>query len=156
MVVRRGEFLSEGRHRFWLKRVHPFYFAKRGHDEVQDGNEEFLNTGIRFNFTRQGFLKSRHVAGSRTMGRPAIQDRKATSSFYGNVQILRWLNVNGGFGHRADIYYDPVNPFQGRVEQHGLRVHASAEPALQSERGRQRWCGSTASQPASASSTSTS
>ena len=31
---------------FWLQRVHPYYFAKRGRDEVQDGNEDFLSTGI--------------------------------------------------------------------------------------------------------------
>ena len=34
---------------------------------------------------------------------------------FGNVQILRWLDVNGGFNTGRKIYYDPVDPFQGAV-----------------------------------------
>src|SRR5204863_1560585 len=48
---------------FWLQRVHPYYWAKRGRDEVQDGNEGYLTTGIRFNFVRQGFLTVSHGSG---------------------------------------------------------------------------------------------
>ena len=29
-------------------------------------------------------------------------------------QVLRWLDVNGGFNRGREIYYDPVNPFQGQ------------------------------------------
>ena len=38
---------------FWLQRISPFVFAKAGRDRLQDGDENFFNTGIRFNFTRQ-------------------------------------------------------------------------------------------------------
>ena len=48
---------------FWLRRVHPYYFARRGRDEVQNGNEDFLNTGVRFHFTRQGYLDVTHGQG---------------------------------------------------------------------------------------------
>ena len=48
---------------FWLKRISPFYFTKRGVDRIQNGDEWFLNTGIRFNFTRQGFMTSPMPAG---------------------------------------------------------------------------------------------
>src|SRR5262249_43765504 len=41
---------------FWIQRVHPYYFARRGHDETQDGSEALLNAGLRFNTTRQGFF----------------------------------------------------------------------------------------------------
>lgn len=62
---------------FWLQRVHPFIFVKRGHDEVHDGDEDFLNTGIRFDFTRQGYLEVGHAQGheawlGRSDSRPAV------------------------------------------------------------------------------------
>jgi len=40
MVFRRSEFLSEGSGNFWLKRVHLYYWAKRGRDEVQDATKD--------------------------------------------------------------------------------------------------------------------
>ena len=98
---------------FWLKRVHPFYWFKRGRDQVQDGNEDFINTGVRFNFTRQGFLSITHGRGHE----PWLGQRYKTAggiNIYGNVQILRWLNVNGSINKGREIYYDPVNPFQGK------------------------------------------
>jgi len=98
---------------FWLKRVHPFYFAKRGHDQVQDGSEDFLNTGIRFHFTRQGYLNIAHGQGHE----PWIGRRFRTGAdvnIYSSVQIFRWLSINGGFIKSRDIYYDKINPFQGR------------------------------------------
>jgi hypothetical protein len=98
---------------FWIQRVHPFYFAKLGRDEIQNGNEEVLNTGIRFNFTRQGYLEVSHVEGHE----PWIGQRFRSGKdfqFFSEGQILRWLSVNGGYGVGPDIFYDPVNPFQGR------------------------------------------
>jgi len=98
---------------FWLKRIHPFYFAKRGHDQVQDGSEDFLNTGIRFHFTRQGYLNIAHGQGHE----PWIGRRfrvGADVNIYSSVQIFRWLSINGGFVKSRDIYYDKINPFQGR------------------------------------------
>lgn len=98
---------------FWLQRVHPFYFAKRGHDEVQDGNEDFLNTGIRFNFTRQGYLEvARNRGHEPWLGRRFTTGRDI--NVFGHAQILRWVNVNGGFGQGPAIYYDAVDPFQGQ------------------------------------------
>jgi hypothetical protein len=98
---------------FWLQRVHPFYFTKQGYDRVQDGRESFLNTGIRFNFTRQGFLGINYSRGHE----PWLGQRFETGggiSMSGNAQILRWLNTRANFNRGRQIYYDPVNPFQGR------------------------------------------
>jgi len=97
----------------WLKVVHPFYWVKRGRDQIQDGNEGFLHTGIRFNFTRQGFLNISHAQGHE----PWIGRRFRTGAdinIFGSAQILRWLSINGGFQKNHEIYYDKVNPFQGR------------------------------------------
>ncbi len=98
---------------FWLQRVHPFYFAKVGHDDIQDGNEDFLNTGIRFNFTRQGFLNISHGRGHEPWQGTAYKVG-SDFNFFGTMQALRWLNVYGGGGRGPAIYYDEVDPFQGR------------------------------------------
>ena len=98
---------------FWLQRVHPFYWAKRGHDELQDGNEDFLNLGIRFNTTRQGYFEVAHERGHEPwLGRRFESGQRL--HLVGSIQILRWLQVNSSLNKRRDIYYDPVNPFQGR------------------------------------------
>jgi uncharacterized protein DUF5916/cellulose/xylan binding protein with CBM9 domain len=112
-------FYPKGSSNFWLKRVHPYYWAKRGRDEVQDGNEGYLNTGIRFNFVRQGFLSVTHGSGRE----PWIGQQFKTGggiNTYGQVQIFRWLNINGNFNKGREIYYDPVNPFQGQSSSGGV------------------------------------
>ena len=95
-----------------LQRVNPFVFAKYGTDRIQDGDEWFFNTGVRANFTRQGFV---NVEISR--GEEAWQGRqyKTYNDAFGfiGVQIMRWLNVFGGGGAGPSIYYDEVAPFQG-------------------------------------------
>ncbi|HYR83742.1 MAG TPA: DUF5916 domain-containing protein [Terriglobia bacterium] len=109
---------KEGR---WLKRIHPFYWTKRGRDQVQDGNEDFLNTGIRFNFTRQGFLNINQGRGHE----PWLGQRFKTGpsiNIFGDVQILRWLRVNGNFSKNREIYYDLVNPFQGKSTHRSLEI----------------------------------
>jgi len=98
---------------FWIKRIHPFYWAKRGHDQVQEGSEDFLNLGLRMNLTRQGFVNITSGHGHEAwLGR-----RFRTGgilNMYASGQIVRWLSVNGGFTKSRDIFYDRVNPFQGR------------------------------------------
>lgn len=115
---------------FWLKRVHPFYWAKRGHDQVQDGSEDYLNLGIRFHFTRQGFLniatQHGHEAwiGRRFQTGPRI-------NLFGSSQIFRWLSVNGSFNKGRDIYYDRVNPFQGKSQSGAFGFSFQPDPHFQ-------------------------
>jgi hypothetical protein len=112
-------FYPKGGSNFWLQRVHPYYFTKRGRDRVQNGNEDFLLAGIRFNFTRQGYFQIAHGQGHE----PWLGRRFKTGggvNLYGNVQILRWLNINGNFNTGRAIYYDPVDPFQGESRNAGV------------------------------------
>ena len=104
---------------YWLQRVHPWFWTKAGHDEVQDGNERFLIGGLRLNFTRQGFL---NVGTGR--GREAWQGKEYQTGrrfqMYANMQTFRWLNVRGYANRGPDIYYDVVNPFQGNNRNFGF------------------------------------
>jgi hypothetical protein len=99
---------------FWLQRISPFVFAKSGRDRIQDGDENFLNTGIRFNFTRQGNFE---LATSR--GKEAWKGREFNVGndvfTFAGMQVVRWLNVFGGGGIGPFIYYDDVDPFPGRL-----------------------------------------
>jgi hypothetical protein len=104
---------------YWLQRVHPFFWGKLGHDEGQGGGERVLTGGIRFNFTRQGFV---NVATGR--GYEPWQGRRYDSgrrlNFFGNMQAFRWLYVRGYANRGPDIYYDLVNPFQGHNDNFGF------------------------------------
>ena len=114
-----GEVSFYPKQGFWIQRVHPFIFVKRGHDEVQDGDEDFLNTGIRFNFTRQGFINISHGQGHE----PWVGQRFETGRMIdlnGNVQLLRWFQISAFYNNGHEIYYDPVNPFQGKKRQIGF------------------------------------
>ncbi len=106
-------FYPKQERNFWLKRVYPFYWEKRGHDQVQNGSEDFLNSGIRFNFTRQSFFNVSHGQGHEAwVGRRFRTG--AEIELFGGSQIFRWLSISGNFHKSRDIYYDPVNPFAGK------------------------------------------
>ena len=103
----------------WIQRIHPFYFAKYGRDRIQDGDEDFLHTGIRFNVTRQGFFNFSHGRGHESwMGTKYKVGNDFL--FFGNMQVMRWLNMGGNYGGGPAIYYDEVDPFQGRSRNFGI------------------------------------
>jgi hypothetical protein len=104
---------------FWIQRIHPFYWAKRGYDQIQNGNEDFLNTGIRFNFTRQGFLNISHQVGHEAWVGQRFRTG-STINMFASAQILRWLRINGYFNNGYRIYYDKVDPFQGKSKSGGF------------------------------------
>jgi len=110
----------------WLKRAFPFLFTRQGRDRIQNGNERFYLTGMRFNFTRQGFLSVQRAVDGREpwMGQ---QYRIGGTNLFGNVQILRWLQLNGGANKGWSIYYDRVNPFQGK--QRSMNFSVSLQPS---------------------------
>ncbi len=98
---------------YGLKRVSPFYWSKYGRDQVQHGHEGVFVTGLRFQFTKQGFLDIDHSWGREPwLGQPFKTGRDVGS--FGHVQLFRWLNIRGNFQKGWATYYDPVNPFQGR------------------------------------------
>jgi hypothetical protein len=97
---------------FWIQRINPFVFAKAAKDRVQDGVERGINTGLRFNITRQGFVNF-----FRFRGREAWQGRTfdvGDGGVYAEQQTLRWLRLYGEFNTGPAIFYDIANPFQGR------------------------------------------
>src|SRR4029079_11148789 len=49
--------------RFGIIRGHPVLWTKHGNDRTQRGHERFELTGVRFNFTRQGFLDVDYAHG---------------------------------------------------------------------------------------------
>jgi hypothetical protein len=105
----------------WLQRLHPWYFAKIGKDRIQNGNEDYLHTGIRLNVTRQGFLNVSHGRGHESwMGKKYRTGNDV--NIFGNIQALRWINVGGNFGGGPAIFYDEVDPFQGRDRRFGIET----------------------------------
>lgn len=103
----------------WMQRVFPFYFAKFGRDRIQGGDEDFIQAGIRFNVTRQGFFNFAHGRGHETwMG----NKYKVGSdiNFSGQMQVLRWLRLNANFRKGPSIFYDNAAPFQGHSRSYGI------------------------------------
>jgi hypothetical protein len=101
-----------------LKRVNLFTWQRYGRDRVQNGNERFSMAGVRVNLTRQGFFRIDYGAGREPwLGR---RYRNARMRAQGQVQIFRWLNLNGNFSNGWATLYDPQNPFQGRSRSAGV------------------------------------
>ena len=97
----------------WFKTFTPFVFATGGRDRPQGGNEALGLLAVRFDFTRQGFLRLDTAAGQIPW-----RGRVFPLRFWrirGNGQLFRWLNLDASaeFDRRA-IYYDDVDPFSGR------------------------------------------
>ena len=103
----------------WLQRVHPFYFAQLGRDRIQDGGEDFIQAGIRFNVTRQGFFSFAHGRGHETFRGRKFSIGSDVNAF-GNMQVVRWLYLSGNFRTGRSIFYDDTNPFQGRSKNYGI------------------------------------
>jgi hypothetical protein len=103
----------------WLQRIHPFYFAKYGRDRIQKGDEDFLLTGVRLNVTRQGFLNFSHGRGHESWQGTKYKIGN-DFNFFGNMQVLRWLNLSGSSGGGPAIFYSAAAPFQGRSRYYNV------------------------------------
>ena len=123
MVVRRGQLLSEGGHRL-LAAAGPSVLPRQSVDTTRSrtATKSFLNTGIRFNFTRQGYFEIIAQPGTRTVARPAIQERAGHRRSTATVQILRWLQLNAVVNTAQRHLLRPGDPFQGRSQN----AHRSA------------------------------
>jgi hypothetical protein len=109
----------------WLQRVHPFVFAKYGRDRIQDGDEDFVHAGIRFNVTRQGFFNFSHGRGHESWQGTKYKVG-SDFNFFANMQPLRWLSLNGNYREGPSIFYDETDPFQGRSR--GFGVETTIQP----------------------------
>ena len=96
----------------WIRRLSILSFTQGGRDVVAGGNDLLEVAGMRFNFTRQGFLRV-----DRTFGFEHWQgerfDRGRLRAF-GNVQLYRWLFLEGNVNGGLSVFYDSIDPFQGR------------------------------------------
>ena len=109
-----------------LKRFSVFTWNKYGRDQLQDGNEHFTLIAARMSFTRQGFLRVDHGWGFEPWrGRRFDNERTLIN---GNVQLFRWLALNGNFNKRMATYYDQVNPFQGKMLNTGIGFSLQPSP----------------------------
>ena len=109
----------------WLQRVHPFYYAKYGRDRMQNGDEDFVHTGIRVNVTRQGFFNFSHGRGHESWKGTKYKVGNDLNVF-GNLQPLRWLSLFGSYYGGPAIFYDEIAPFQGR--QRGFAFETTVQP----------------------------
>ncbi len=96
----------------WIRRVSFLSFTQGGRDVVAGGNDLLEVAGMRFNFTRQGFLRVDRTFGFEHW-RGERFDRGRLRAF-GNVQLYRWLFLEGNISGGLSVFYDPIDPFQGR------------------------------------------
>jgi hypothetical protein len=95
----------------WIKRVAPFFWVARGTDRIQGGDEAFALPGLRFNFTRAGYLRLDFGRGHETFAGQRFQTGRINLN--AGVQITRWLNLSGSSMRGPAIFYDSAAPFQG-------------------------------------------
>jgi Domain of unknown function (DUF5916)/Carbohydrate family 9 binding domain-like len=100
------------RTKHWLLRISPFTFTQGGHDENAGGNDLLQVTGIRLNFSRQGNLRVDRFDGFEAWAGQRFD--RGRWRLQGNVQLYRWLSVDGGYFFGDAVYYDEVDPFPGR------------------------------------------
>ncbi len=96
----------------WVRRVSVLSFTQGGRDLAAGGNDLLEVVGMRFNFTRQGFLRVDQTFGFEHWQGERF-DRGRLRGF-GNVQLYRWLFLEGNVSGGLAVFYDPIAPFQGR------------------------------------------
>jgi uncharacterized protein DUF5916/cellulose/xylan binding protein with CBM9 domain len=104
----------------WIKRITPFVWTKHYRDQVQNGNDDYFQPGIRFNFTRQGFLRFDQSWGHEPWAN--YRFKSGRRRIMGNAQILPWLHIDGEANLGWATFYDPVSPFQGRSTSKRLEL----------------------------------
>jgi hypothetical protein len=108
----------------WLLRIQPFSFTQGGRDRLAGGNELLEVFGVRLRFTRQGFLRLDRFEGFETWAGQRFD--RGRWRVIGEVQLYRWLSLEGDY-HDADaVFYDPDNPFQGHLREG--RFEATLQP----------------------------
>jgi hypothetical protein len=109
----------------WLQRIHPFIFSRAGRDRIQNGNEELIHAGVRFNVTRQGFFNFSHSRGHEPWRATRYRIGR-DFNINGNMQALRWLFVSGSFNRGPSIYYADTGHFQGKSQS--LSIGTTIQP----------------------------
>jgi len=108
----------------WLRRISPFSFTQGGRDRNAGGNDLVQVTGVRLRFTRQGYLRFDRFDGFEPWARQRF-DRGGWRTQW-EAQLYRWLALDGQHVASAAVFYDPLDPFQGKVQD--VRVGATLQP----------------------------
>lgn len=109
----------------WLLRISPFSFTQGGRDRNAGGNELLQVTGIRLRFSRQGFVRVDRFDGFETWaGQEFDRDRWRLQ---GNVQLYRWLSLEGQSFFGEAVFYDTEAPFQGTSND--VRLGMTLQPS---------------------------
>jgi hypothetical protein len=108
----------------WIRRFSLFSFTQGGRDRRAGGNELLEVFGMRFRFTRQGSLRLDRFEGFETWAGQRF-DRGRWRAF-GNVQLYRWLSIDGQRSSGDAVFYDPDDPFQGAVRD--ARIGVTLQP----------------------------
>ena len=109
----------------WVHRISPFSFTQGGRDRNAGGNELLQVTGVRMNFTRQGFIRLDNFEGFEIWA--GQQFDRGNWRAQGNVQLYRWLFLEGQYMFGLGVFYDPEVPFQGRLKD--SRVGLTLQPS---------------------------
>jgi len=113
-------FYPDAKKHPWFKRFVPFVFVRYGNDRVQGGKPWVTVSGVRMNFTRQGFLRIDTAFGDEAwVGRTF---HISQTRVFTEAQILRWLHVNGQAYVGRSIFYDPTDPYIGRQRSYYAEV----------------------------------
>jgi hypothetical protein len=120
-------FYPDRKRHGWVRRVTPFVFAQGGADRVARGHDRLVVPGVRASFTRQGFLRVDALLGAEPWaGRQFDLNRRRV---FGSVQLFRWLSVDGQLSGGDATFYDPIDPFQGKLAAY--RLGGSFQPTPQ-------------------------
>ena len=104
----------------WFKRFAPFVFGRAGRDRIQGGDVLFGLVGVRADFTRQGSLRIDTGWGQEPWAQSEFRTRNIR--LMGQIQLLRWLNLNVYTSRGQSVYYDSAAPFVGSSWYHSLGV----------------------------------
>jgi hypothetical protein len=108
----------------WIRRVSVLSFTQGGRDRAAGGNDLLEVAGVRFNFTRQGFLRIDRSFGFEHWQHERFERGRIRA--FGNVQLFRWLFLEGNASSGRAVFYDLVDPFQGRSRD--MRVGLTFQP----------------------------
>jgi hypothetical protein len=95
----------------WLRRINAFTFQQFARDRIAGGDQMLNVSGGQFYFTRQGWLRVDRFTGYEPWASRRFDLNRWR--IQGEVQLFRWLELNGNASIGDFVFYDSEEPFQG-------------------------------------------